>query len=175
MFKLLSLLAFLLASSPALADTPAVGTQAPAFALKDQNGKEVTLDSLKDKGLWYVVYFYPKDFTEGCSIEAHNFQRDIAEYRLEKTAIIGISTDSPDSHKEFCDKQKLEFTLLSDEDGAVSKAYGSAMERDGKTLSARNTFIIDEFGMVQKVYISVSPATHSKEVLKDLAQLKREE
>src|SRR5437016_1191043 len=89
---------------------PQVGQAAPGFTLPSQDGTNV---SLKDyKGKFVVVYFYPKDKTPGCTIEAHNFQRDLAQYDKKKTVILGVSVDSTDSHKEFCAEQSLTFKLL---------------------------------------------------------------
>jgi len=100
---------------------PQVGQQAPGFTLPSQDGTNV---SLKDfKGKWVVVYFYPKDKTPGCTIEAHNFQRDLAQYDKKKTVILGVSVDSTDSHKEFCAEQSLTFKLLSDTQKKVVAQY----------------------------------------------------
>src|SRR6202034_941764 len=118
---------------------PAEGTKAPGFTLKSQEGKEV---SLKDfKGQWVVLYFYPKDMTPGCTIEAHNFQRDQAQYDAKKAAILGVSVDSVDSHVEFCTKENLTFKLLSDPDKKVVTTYGSTQKFGENVVAARNTFI----------------------------------
>src|SRR5271170_3691947 len=93
---------------------PAVGATAPDFTLTSQEGAPV---SLKDfRGKWVVLYFYPKDFTSGCTIEAHNFQRDQAQYEQKKVVVLGVSVDSADSHKQFCAKEGLNFKLLADTD-----------------------------------------------------------
>ncbi len=164
-------LAVLLAASsrPAAADLPAVGSKAPAVSLPNQEGQTVTLD--QNKGKWVVLYFYPKDFTSGCTVEAHNFQRDLAKYEKANAVILGVSVDTVDSHKGFCAKEGLNFKLLSDTGTAVSKAYDSLATYNDKTYSARNTFLIDPSGVVRKVYVKVNPATHSDDVLKDLAEL----
>jgi thioredoxin-dependent peroxiredoxin len=153
-----------LASAP-----PQVGSAAPAFSLPSQEGKPVSLDQLKGK--WVVLYFYPKDFTSGCTIEAHNFQRDIAKYEAANAVILGVSHDTADSHKEFCAKEGLNFKLLADTEGKVSDAYGSVME--GRNLSARNTFLISPDGKIAKVYTSVNPSQHSTDVLADIAELQK--
>src|SRR5579863_202293 len=122
------------------ADVPAEGSKAPDFTLQSQEGKTV---SLKDfKGQWVVLYFYPKDMTQGCTIEAHNFQRDQAQYTAKKAAIVGVSADNIDSHQQFCTKESLTFKLLADPDKKAIAAYGSAMAQN-PNFAARNTFIID--------------------------------
>jgi len=148
---------------------PATGTPAPAFSLPSQEGTPVSLDQFKGK--WVVLYFYPKDFTQGCTIEAHNFQRDIDKYTAKNAAIVGVSVDNVDSHKGFCTKEGLNFKLLADPDHTVVGKYGSIMEYNGMTLAARNTFLIDPNGVIKKVYLKVSPQGHSEEVLADLQQL----
>ena len=159
-----------LLSLPLLAaEPPAMGSAAPAFSLPNQAGANVSLDQYKGK--WVVLYFYPKDFTSGCTIEAHNFQRDIDKYKEKNAEIVGVSVDTADSHKGFCDKEALKFTLLSDTSHGVSEKYGSTMEYQGNVMSARNTFLIDPTGTIRKVYVKVKPQAHSEEVLADLAQL----
>lgn len=154
-----------------VSEMPEVGKTAPEFSLKSQEGKEI---NLKDyHGKWVVLYFYPKDFTSGCTIEAKNFQRDIAEYEKVGAVILGVSVDTVESHQGFCTKEGLSFKLLSDTEGKVSAAYGSVMEYNGNKLSARNTFIIDPKGKVVKVFPGVKVAKHSEEVLAALAELKK--
>jgi peroxiredoxin Q/BCP len=156
---------------PVGADTapPAVDTPAPDFSLTTDEG---TAASLKDyRGKWVVLYFYPKDFTSGCTLEARNFQNDLAKYEQLNAVILGVSVDSAESHKEFCTKEGLSFKLLSDPGAQVSTQYGSVMKYNGATLSARNTFIIDPAGKIVKVFTSVKPSGHSEEVLSALATL----
>lgn len=148
---------------------PAAGSPAPVFSLPNQEGAQVSLDQFKGK--WVVLYFYPKDFTSGCTIEAHNFQRDIDKYTQKNAVIVGVSVDDVDSHKSFCTKEGLNFKLLADSNHAVVEKYGSIMEYKGMTLAARNTFLIDPTGVIKKVYLKVSPQGHSEEVLADLQQL----
>jgi peroxiredoxin Q/BCP len=148
---------------------PAAGTHAPDFSLPGQEGAQVSLDQFKGK--WVVLYFYPKDFTSGCTIEAHNFQRDLEKYTQKNAVILGVSVDNVDSHKSFCTKEGLNFKLLADSNHAVVEKYGSIMEYNGMTLAARNTFLIDPSGVIRKVYLKVSPQGHSEEVLADLQQL----
>ncbi|HEY4230583.1 MAG TPA: peroxiredoxin [Thermoanaerobaculia bacterium] len=153
------------------AATPSVGAPAPSFSLTSDEGKPTTLEDFRGK--WVVLYFYPKDFTSGCTLEAHNFQEDLAKYKAANAVIVGVSVDSADSHKSFCAKEGLNFRLLSDPDAKVSTTYGSVMEYEGKKLSARNTFLIDPSGRLVKVYTGVKPATHSAEVLEELASLSK--
>ena len=148
---------------------PAVGTQAPAFSLPSQEGAQVSLDQFRGK--WVVLYFYPKDFTSGCTIEAHNFQRDIDKYTEKNAVIVGVSVDDVDSHKSFCAKEGIHFKRLADSSHAVVEQNGSIMEHNGRTLAARNTFLIDPTGVIRKVYLKVGPQGHSEEVLADLEQL----
>ncbi|MFL6514741.1 MAG: peroxiredoxin [Chthoniobacterales bacterium] len=150
---------------------PAAGTPAPEFSLTSNEGSAV---SLKDfKGKWVVLYFYPKDFTSGCTLEAQNFQRDLAKYQNAGAVIVGVSVDSAQSHKDFCAKEGLNFKLLADPDAKVSTEYGSVMEHEGAKMAARNTFLINPKGEIAKVYTGVKPAGHSDEVLKDLSAQKK--
>src|SRR6476620_9125451 len=125
----------------AVNEMPAVGAAAPTFKLTTNEGKEVSLGDFKGK--WVVLYFYPKDFTEGCTIEAHNFQRDLAKYDAANAVILGVSVDTASSHKEFCAEQSLTFKLLADTEKKVVEQYGSMMEMKGNKIAARNTFLID--------------------------------
>ena len=155
----------------AVNEMPAVGTNAPTFNLTTNEGKQASLSAFKGK--WVVLYFYPKDFTGGCTLEAHNFQRDLSKYDAVNAVILGVSVDTAESHKSFCAKEGLNFKLLSDSDAKVSEQYGSVMEYNGMKLSARNTFIIDPQGKIAKVFAKVNPAVHSEEVLTALASLQK--
>jgi thioredoxin-dependent peroxiredoxin len=148
---------------------PVMGSKAPDFTLTSQEDKTISLHDFK--GSWIVLYFYPKDFTSGCTVEAHGFQTDIDKYKAKHAVILGVSVDSAGSHKDFCAKEGLNFKLLADTDRAVSEKYGSLMAIG---LSARNTFIIDPAGMIAKVFPSVKPAQHSAEVLAALDELQKE-
>src|SRR3954468_603663 len=164
--------ALLLAASAFAADVPAPappaeGTAAPKFNLPSQDSPSVSLDQFKGK--WVVLYFYPKDFTSGCTLEAHNFQRDLAKYEAVGAAILGVSVDSVDSHKSFCTKEALDFKLLSDPNGQVSKQYGSLTNMGIAKFASRHTFLIDPQGKIAKVYTEVSPTKHCEDVLQDLA------
>jgi thioredoxin-dependent peroxiredoxin len=166
------LFGILLIGSAFAADQPAppsAGTKAPTFSLPNQEGAQVSLNQFKGK--WVVLYFYPKDFTSGCTIEAHNFQRDIEKYTQKNAVIVGVSVDNVDSHKGFCAKEGLNFKLLADSNHEVVQKYGSVMEYNGNVLAARNTFLIDPSGTIRKVYLKVNPQTHSEEVLADLGEL----
>ena len=148
---------------------PAAGMAAPTFKLPTQDGSTVSLDQYRGK--WVVLYFYPKDMTSGCTLEAHNFQRDLPKFDAKNAVILGVSLDSVDSHKTFCTKESLTFHLLSDADHAVTTKYGSVMNHNGTDYAARNTFVIDPKGVIRKVYVKVSPANHSEEVLAALGEL----
>jgi peroxiredoxin Q/BCP len=150
---------------------PATGTPAPDFSLTTSDGTQV---SLKDyRGKWVVLYFYPKDFTSGCTMEAKNFQRDLAKFEPLNAVVLGVSVDTAQSHKDFCTKEGLNFKLLADPSAKVSTEYGSVMDYKGEKLAARNTFIINPKGEVAKVYTGVKPTEHSEEVLKALAELQK--
>ena len=148
---------------------PGVGNYAPDFTLGSQDGSQV---SLKDyRGKWVVLYFYPKDFTSGCTIEAHNFQRDQAQYAKHNAIVLGVSVDSPESHKQFCAKEGLNFKLLADTSHQVSKQYGSLMNFGITQIAARHTFLINPEGKIERAYMNISPNTHSQELLSALDQL----
>ena len=139
------------------------------FHLNSQENKHVSLHDFKGK--WIVLYFYPKDFTSGCTVEAHNFQRDQAQYEAKNAAIVGVSMQDADSHQKFCTKEGLSFKLLADTDSKVSSTYDSVMNTGVTKLSARHTFLIDPRGKVQKVWLDVKPDDHSDEVLAELTEL----
>ena len=153
----------------AAAPLPAVGQQAPAVALPSQDGGVVDLKSFRGK--WVVLYFYPKDMTQGCTIEAHNFQRDLDQYTAKKAAIVGVSADNIDSHQQFCTKESLTFKLLADPGKEVIGSYGSLAPNG--MVAARKTFLIDPKGVIRKVYTQVKPNPHSEEVLAALTDLQK--
>ncbi len=149
---------------------PKAGSPAPPFTLKSQDGTPVSLEDLRGK--WVVLYFYPKDFTSGCTLEAHNFQRDLGEYEKRNAVILGISVDTPESHKQFCVKEGLSFKLLADTDYAVSRDYGT-LSVIGFTHASRNTFLIAPDGKIARVFDDVKPAEHSAQVLAALNELQK--
>src|SRR5580704_5145290 len=137
---------------------PAAGTTAPDFTLNSQEGTPVNLHDFRGK--WVVLYFYPKDFTSGCTMEAHNFQRDLSRYEMKNAVILGVSVQSSDSHKEFCAKEGLSFKLLADTNHEVSSAYGSVMNLVVTKLSARHSFLINPQGLIVREFLDVNPTTH---------------
>ena len=165
----LCLLLFCNATPPALAlggTQPTLNEPAPEFTLPTNTGDgEIALSDYQGK--WVVLYFYPQDFTSGCTIEARRFQQDLAEYESRNAQILGVSVDDVDSHREFCDAEGLKFPLLADTDGSVSKAYGSWLG----SMSLRHTYLIDPNGVLQKTFLGVRPNTHSQEVLATLDEL----
>ena len=145
---------------------PPIGKPAPEFTLPTNIGNgEISLSDYR--GQWLVVYFYPADFTSGCTLEGRKFQQDLPKYIERNTQILGISVDDVDSHAEFCEAEGLKFPLLADTDGAVSKAYGSWLP----PFSLRHTYIIDPNGILQAKFLGVIPAIHSEEVLDLLDKL----
>src|ERR1700675_1179212 len=145
------------------ANAPAIGKPAPDFTLSAQDGQPLKLSTLR--GQWVVLYFYPKDFTSGCTVEAHNFQRDLAEYQKRNAVILGGSVQDEASHKQFCTKEGLNFKLLADTKKEVSKTYDSVMNLGIAKLSSRHTFLIDSQGVLRKVWLDVNVQKHSQEVL----------
>ena len=145
---------------------PAINQPAPEFTLPTNTGKgEISLSDFRGK--WVVLYFYPKDFTSGCTIEARRFQQDLPKYIEKNAQIIGVSVDDVDSHAEFCDSEGLKFPLLADISGVVSKAYGSWIG----FVSMRHTFIIDPQGILRDTFVKVNPSIHSQEVLESLTKI----
>ena len=142
---------------------PAPGQVAPTFTLPSQDGSQISLGSFKGK--WVVLYFYPKDMTSGCTIEAHNFQRDLGQYTAKNAVILGVSVDTPDSHKQFCTKEGLTFRLLADPSHSVVNAYGSLGNYMGIKIANRNTFLINPQGQIAQVWTKVDPSIHSAQVL----------
>jgi peroxiredoxin Q/BCP len=151
----------------AAGDVLQAGTSAPNFSLPSQEDTQVSLSQYKGK--WVVLYFYPKDMTTGCTIEAHNFQRDMAKYDALNAVILGVSLDTVESHKTFCTKDSLTFKLLADPDHKVIDAYGVPLMAHGDTkFASRDTFLISPEGKVVKVWTGVNPNTHSDDVLAEI-------
>jgi peroxiredoxin Q/BCP len=143
------------------------GTPAPDFELPDQHGNLVRLSQYRGRNA-VVVYFYPKDDTTGCTIEACRFRDDFEKFRVTGAEIIGISDDSTESHRRFASKYQLPFTLLSDKGGRVRKLYG--VKKTFGVIPGRVTFVIDRDGIVRHVFSSQSsPARHVEEALVALA------
>jgi peroxiredoxin Q/BCP len=152
---------------------PEVKDKAPAFNLKNAEGKTVKLADFKGKRI--VLYFYPKDDTPGCTKEACGFQADLQPIAAKNTIVIGVSADSELSHQKFAGKYGLTFPLLADTDHAVAEAYGVWQEKNnyGKKYWGikRTTFIIDEKGKIAHVFKKVDTANHSRDVLAVLEKL----
>ena len=152
-------------------DLPQVGQPAPDVTLPSQDGSSV---SLKDfRGKWVVLYFYPKDMTSGCTIEAHNFQRDQAKYDAKNAVVLGVSVQDSQSHQQFCTKEGLTFKLLADVDDKVTEEYGSLKNYGVAKFAARHTFLIDPQGKIVKEYMDVDPNNHSQQVLEELTALQK--
>ena len=142
---------------------PAEGQKAPTFSLPSQDGSPISLDEYRGK--WVVLYFYPKDMTTGCTIEAHKFQDALPQFEAKNAVILGVSVDSSDSHKQFCAKDGLTFHLLADTDHKVVNAYGSLGGFNGMVIANRNTFLIDPKGNIAKVWVKVNPNNAASDVL----------
>jgi len=146
------------------------GESVPKFQLSDSNGKLVKSSDLKGKK--HVIYFYPRDFTPGCTTEADEFSKDYNKFKKAGIEIVGISKDDVDSHRKFCDKMKIPYILLSDVDTEVSKKFGiwgkkKFMGREYEGIF-RNTYIIDENGIIEKAYKKVNVKSHAQDILADL-------
>jgi peroxiredoxin Q/BCP len=175
-FALLSLAAALLlpaAQVPAYAgDMLTAGAAAPEFTLPSQDNTPISLSEYKGK--WVVLYFYPKDFTGGCTLEAHNFQRDLEKYQAANAVVLGVSLDTADSHKGFCTKESLTFKLLADPNHKVVDEYGVPMKtfqspNGPVTIAMRQTFLIDPSGKIVKTWDVKDIPNHSADVLAAIA------
>lgn len=150
---------------------PEAGTQAPDFMLNSQEGTPVSLHDFRGK--WVVLYFYPKDFTSGCTVEAHNFQRDLGQFESRNAVILGVSVQDEKSHEAFCTKEGLHFKLLADTKKSVSSEYGSTINLIADKISSRHTFLIDPQGVIRKVWLDVNVQKHSSEVIAALDDLQK--
>jgi thioredoxin-dependent peroxiredoxin len=156
-------------------EPPPTDMKAPFFALPNsRDSGETSLSQLTQNGKWTVLYFYPGAFTQGCTLEARNFQRDAEEYQSLNTQIVGVSVDPPEKNAQFCSKEGLDFYMLSDTGGKVSQLYGSALSIPGfGTFSNRQTYIIDPNGYLRWVFTNVESRIprHSAEVIDKLKEL----
>jgi len=149
------------------------GDFVPKYEANDSNGN--LIKSTDFKGKKQVIYFYPKDFTPGCTTEADEFSKDYKKFQKGGIEVIGVSPDDVDSHKKFCDKMGIQYPLLADTDKEISKKFGvwgkkKFMGREYLGV-IRSTFLVNEKGIIFKIYPKVKPAGHSKEVLKEFANL----
>lgn len=167
----------LLTASPALAlggNGPLPGDPAPPFRLPGvapaANGakpQSVTLSLADFRGRWLVLYFYPRDFTPGCTLEARGFQKDLTTFHQRQAEVVGVSTDTLDSHGSFCGTEGLAYPLLSDPQGEMMRRYGSWLAPS----ALRHTYLIDPEGTVRARWLGVRPLGHSQEVLTTLKDL----
>ncbi|HEX3408857.1 MAG TPA: thioredoxin-dependent thiol peroxidase [Candidatus Binataceae bacterium] len=171
------------AAKPAVAKKPSAGAggnpeltgkRAPAFTLPDQDGNPVSLASLTARGN-VVLYFYPKDMTPGCTIEACDFRDNLGLLRALDATVVGVSADSPASHQKFIAKQSLNFPLLSDTGNVVTKAYGVHKLKSlyGRQFMGieRTTFIIGRDGVVKRIFPKVKVSEHTDEIVAALKQM----
>jgi peroxiredoxin Q/BCP len=142
---------------------PMVGTVAPDFTTKAQNGTEVHLSALKGKPV--VIYFYPKDETSGCNMEADGFRDAWGDLQKSDVVLVGVSGDTLDSHRAFTDNHKLPFLLVSDPEGKLAAQYGVPFKGG---FAARQTIVVGADGKIAKVYRKVDPAAHAKEISSDV-------
>lgn len=154
---------------------PKKGTKAKNFTLPDQDGK---LHTLKDyAGKWVVLYFYPKDDTPGCTVEACQFRDNFPKFKRSKAVVLGVSVDAVKKHAKFATKYELPFTLLADEEKKVVELYGVWAKKKfmGREYMGilRTSFLISPEGKIAKVYEDVKPAEHALEVLKDIKELSK--
>lgn len=165
----------LLISAAAFADdaatVPQVGQAAPEFKLQDQKGDWHTV--AQHKGQWVVLYFYPKDFTPGCTTEVCTFRDDVLKLHKAGAEVLGVSLDDVKSHADFAEKYHVPFPLLSDHDQVAAKEYGVLTTHGTMTYAKRETFIIDPHGKIAKHYENVDPKENSGQILSDLEALKK--
>jgi peroxiredoxin Q/BCP len=150
---------------------PQDGQAAPEFRLQDQKGAWHTLGQYQ--GQWVVLYFYPKDFTPGCTTEVCSFRDDVLKLHKQGAEVLGVSLDDVKSHAEFAEKYHVPFALLSDARQDTAKAYGVLASHLNFTYARRETFLIDPTGKVARHYKDVDPKANSGQVLADLATLKK--
>ncbi len=163
---LLSLFTVLLSAAVFAGEPPAAGSDAPSFKLQDQYAEWHSLEDYR--GQWLAVYFYPKDGTPGCTTEACNFRDNIYAFKAIGAAVVGVSVDDVASHKKFSDKYKLPFTILADDNGDMSRAYGVLRDYKLLKLASRQSFLINPEGKIAKHYDDVDPDEHTAIVLADI-------
>ena len=150
-----------------------IGALAPEFSLKDYRGMPHNITEFN--GQWVILYFYPKDMTPGCTMEAHEFRDHGYEIDDLDAVVIGISPDDQASHKRFCEGENLDFLLLSDPDGEAARRYDVWKEKTvfgvKKFGNERTTFLIDPEGKVRKIYTNVKPVGHAAQVIKDIEDM----
>lgn len=150
------------------------GDLVPKFEASDANGKKVKSSDFKGKK--HVIYFYPKDFTPGCTTEADEFSKDYSKFQKEGIEVIGVSPDDVNSHKKFCEKMGIKFPLLADTDKEISQKFGVWGKKNfmGREYMGvlRSTFLVDEKGKIFRIFPKVKPAGHSKEVLEEFSKNK---
>lgn len=142
---------------------PQAGQAAPEFTLPNQSNEPVSLDQFRGK--WVVLYFYPKDRTSVCTMEAHGFQRDLEKYAALNAVVLGVSVDSVSSHKKFCTQDSLTFNLLADPGMKVVREYGSLGSFGPWVMAKRYTFLISPDGKIAEVWTKVNAGVHSEQVL----------
>ena len=152
----------------AAGDLAGVGSSAPNFTLPNQENQPVSLNDYKGK--WVVLYFYPKDQTSGCSMEAHNFQRDLPKYEAANAVVLGVSMDTVESHKTWCTKDGFSFKMLADPEHKVVDLYGVPVktfttQAGPMTIAMRDTFLISPDGKIVKTWEVKDIPNHSTEVL----------
>ena len=157
------------------ADMPPVGSPAPNFTLPSQENTPVSLNDYKGK--WVVLYFYPKDQTSGCSMEAHNFQRDLPKYQALNAVVLGVSMDTVESHKVWCTKDSFTFKMLADPNHKAVDAYGVPMKQVNMNgtpinIAMRDTFLISPEGKIVKMWEVKDIANHSADVLAAIQAMK---
>jgi peroxiredoxin Q/BCP len=166
---------FIAAATTALADMPKVGDPAPAFSGTDQDGKTINSSDIVGKKI-VLLYFYPKDFTGGCTKEACGFRDRVGELQNDGVQVIGVSFDSADSHKKFAEQYKLPFELIADTDGKITDAYGARMKdknMQDKNMSNRISFLIGKDGKIVHVTNTGNPQVHFDEMQAAIASLQK--
>jgi thioredoxin-dependent peroxiredoxin len=166
----LLLAALLISTATVFADMPKAGDTAPSFEGRDQDGKTIKLADLAGKKI-VLLYFYPKDFTGGCTKEACSFRDGFEDFATNNVEIVGVSFDSADSHLQFIAKYKLNFTLLADPDGKIADTYGVRMA--GKNMAKRVSFLIGLDGKIVHVTDTGNPDVHLAEMKTVIAGLKK--